>query len=171
MASDPPPPKSPDEERGYDVETVDLLPLGEPGALSPLTRAYVPRHAGSSQSYPCLVFSHGTGGGIQSYAYLGEFLAAHGIVCLHPLHLGSDASILKGQRYSLNRELIWRACIDETNWRQRPQEVRRLLNAVSAIEEQLALRLDRDRLAMAGHSLGAITTLLLAGAEVPLGSE
>ncbi len=50
---------------------------------------------------PLIVFSHGMGGSRNGYTYLAARWAAHGIASLHVQHIGSDASLWRGNPFEL----------------------------------------------------------------------
>src|SRR3954469_18159313 len=115
---------------------------------------------------PLLIFSHGAGGSNTGYSYVGKFFSERGFFCVHPGHPGSDAALLAGKRYSENRTLILSAIADPENYRQPALDIRLLLDELPALENAASLTIDRSRIVMAGHSLGAFTALILAGASI-----
>ena len=130
-------------------------------------RLYLPQaagvRAGAGARVPLVVFSHGIGGSRRGYRYLGEHFAGHGVASLHLQHVGSDRQVWTGgsvfnmisrlQDAAQDREAIARA-----------QDLRFALDTVLAGE--FASRLDAKRIVAAGHSYGANTALLAAGARV-----
>lgn len=124
-----------------------------------------------TSAVPLLVFSHGIGGSRVGYSYLGRHLAALGWACLHVQHVGSDRSLWLGNPFTLISRLQHAAREEEA--------VQRVLDLRFALDHlldpalahpslgRLGERVDRERLVVAGHSYGANTTLLTAGAEVP----
>jgi len=126
-------------------------------------RLYLPQPAGARAPMPLVVFSHGIGGSRRGYRYLGEHFAGHGVASLHLQHVGSDRQLWTGgsvfsmvsrlQEAAQDREAIARA-----------QDLRFALDSVLAGE--FAPRLDAKRIVAAGHSYGANTALLAAGARV-----
>ncbi|HMO74378.1 MAG TPA: hypothetical protein PKD99_01160 [Sphingopyxis sp.] len=112
----------------------------------------------SGQSLPIILFAHGYGASSDDYAPLVQFWAARGFVVIQPGFLDSRALGL--------------AADDPRNpsiWRFRVDDMRRAIDELDAIEAAvpgLAGRIDRDRIAAAGHSYGGITTGMLLGARV-----
>jgi len=107
---------------------------------------------------PVIVFSHGFGWSMNGYAPLADFWAAHGFVVLQPTHLDSRTLGLPAEDPRTPR--IWRFRIDD---------LKRVLDGLDILEASvpgLAGRLDRDRIAVAGHSWGAQTASTLLGARV-----
>ncbi|WP_423598216.1 alpha/beta hydrolase family protein [Roseateles sp. MS654] len=131
-------------------------------------RIYWPSGEPPAGGWPVVVFSHGMGGSRRGYSYLGSYWAANGVVAMHVQHIGSDRRLWAGgfgwsNSLSLVRRLQAAAQPDEAI--ERTQDVRFALDQLLA--GPLGPRLDPKRLAIAGHSYGANTSLLLAGAQVP----
>jgi len=112
----------------------------------------------TGRDLPIIVFSHGFGESMDGYAPLVEFWAAHGFAVLQPTHLDS-------QTLGLAPDDPRTAII----WRFRIEDLTGALDALDVIEAAvpgLAGRLDRGRIAVAGHSWGATTASALLGARV-----
>jgi dienelactone hydrolase len=112
---------------------------------------------------PLVVFSHGIGGSREGYSYIGKYLAANGIAALHVQHVGSDRSLWFGNPLQMVGRL--QDAAKEGEAIDRTKDVRFALDRVLS-DAQLKTQLDPKRIAAAGHSYGANTTLLLAGARV-----
>lgn len=115
---------------------------------------------------PVVLFSHGLGGSQWGYAYLGRHLAAHGYISIHCTHPGSDWLLWDGKGFGTAMANLRKAQADPAIWRERPQDLRFILDRVAVLEQQapvLSGRFDMTRIAVAGHSLGAYTALALAG--------
>ncbi len=112
---------------------------------------------------PVLLLSHGQGrsnhlSSLDGYAPLAGAWAADGFVVLQPTHLSS--STLKLDSDAPDAPL---------HWRSRAEDMTRILDGLDVIEAavpQLAGRLDRSRVAVAGHSMGGHTASLLLGARL-----
>jgi dienelactone hydrolase len=107
---------------------------------------------------PVIVFSHGFGQALDGYAPLVDFWSARGFVVIQPTHLDSRTLDITPDdpRYP---EI----------WRFRVQDLTRVLDQLDLIEATvpgLAGRLDRSRIAAAGHSWGGQTASMLLGARV-----
>ncbi|MFF9013382.1 alpha/beta hydrolase family protein [Streptomyces sp. NPDC014870] len=112
----------------------------------------------SGSALPVIVFSHGFGWSMDGYAPLADHWAAQGFVVVQPTHLDS-------------RTLALPADDPRTPhiWRHRIEDITRVLDGLDTLEAAvpgLAGRLDRDRVAVAGHSWGAQTVSTLLGARV-----
>ncbi|MBL0122474.1 MAG: alpha/beta fold hydrolase [Betaproteobacteria bacterium] len=111
---------------------------------------------------PLVVFSHGIGGSREGYKYLGRFFAANGYASLHLQHVGSDRQLWFGNPFSLLSRLNGAA--------QESEAINRVRDLSFALDQLLAsdigARVDRERIIAAGHSYGANTTMLAAGAQV-----
>jgi len=124
-------------------------------------RLYTPS-AEAPSALPLLVFSHGIGGSRRGYSYIGQHLAGRGIASLHVQHVGSDRALWFGNLLSLPGRL--RQAADPSEALARVHDVRFALDRLLA---EPGRRFDAQRLAVAGHSYGANTSLLLAGAALP----
>jgi dienelactone hydrolase len=110
------------------------------------------------EGLPVIVFSHGFSQSMDSYAPLVDYWASRGFVVLQPTHLDSRTLDISpaDPRYSR----IWRIRIDDLTAVLDNLDV--LIGAVPG----LAGRVDRDRIAVAGHSWGGQTASTLLGARV-----
>ena len=108
---------------------------------------------------PIILLAHGQGpsrylSSLEGYAPLSEFWAAHGFAVLQPTHL---SSAFLGFKPPEGQELFWQ---------ERTKDMGRILDNLIDIEAAvpgLKGRLDRTRVAVAGHSAGAMTVALLLG--------
>lgn len=112
---------------------------------------------------PVILLSHGHGpshhlSSLNGYAPLANLWAAHGFVVIQPTHLNSRTL----------SHLVADAPGAPFFWRGRAEDMTHILDRFDAIEAavpQLAGRVDRARVAVAGHSLGGHTAGLLLGAR------
>jgi len=126
-------------------------------------RLHLPGEGSAVRPLPVVVFSHGIGGSRRGYSYLGRHFASHGIASLHLQHVGSDRSLWGGSVWGLMGRL--QGAAQEAEALARVQDLRFALDTLLAGD--LAPRFDAERIVAAGHSYGANTTLLSAGARVP----
>lgn len=125
-------------------------------------RLYWPAAAAAQAKVPLVVFSHGIGGSRLGYSYLGRHFAGEGIASLHLQHMGSDRSLWSGSGWSLLGRLHDAA--QEQEAIARVQDLRFALDRLLASEH--GAHIDAGRIVAAGHSYGANTALLAAGARV-----
>ncbi|MER7686991.1 chlorophyllase [Streptomyces sp. NPDC097610] len=112
---------------------------------------------------PVILLSHGQGysnhlSSLNGYAPLANFWAAHGFVVIQPTHLSSRTLSLDPATPG-----------GPLHWRSRAEDMTRILDQFDVIEAaapQLLGRLDHDKVAVAGHSMGGHTASLLLGARL-----
>ena len=125
-------------------------------------RLYLPESASAEHPVPLVVFSHGIGGSRAGYSYLGRYWASQGYASLHLQHVGSDRNLWFGSPFALVGRL--RDAAKESEAIARVQDLHFALDQLLAGEN--GARIDTGRIVAAGHSYGANTTLLAAGAQV-----
>lgn len=111
---------------------------------------------------PLVLFSHGIGSSDDGYTHLGKYWADHGIASLHVRHVGSDRSIWKGNLIQVVQQVV--IATDDQEAVSRVADLRLALDSVLA--GSFGTYIDRTRVVVAGHSYGANTAMLLAGARV-----
>lgn len=112
---------------------------------------------------PLVVLSHGLGGSREGLGYLGRALAGAGIAALHVQHPGSDSAVWQGQANPF--AAMAGAARDPR------VAAARLRDIPFALDEALRRfpdRLDRARVAVAGHSFGAWAAAHVLGQAPPL---
>jgi dienelactone hydrolase len=125
-------------------------------------RLYLPADASVVQPLPLVVFSHGIGGTRRGYSYLGRHWASQGYASLHLQHVGSDRAVWMGNPLALPGRL--QAAAQESEATARVGDLSFALDQL--LGGPLAGHIDARRIVAAGHSYGANTTLLAAGAQV-----
>ena len=118
----------------------------------------------SGSDLPVILLSHGHGranflSSLNGYGPLVNFWAAHGFVVIQPTHL--DSTVLGLRDKDLPDAPLF--------WRDRATDMHYILDHLDDLEDAvpgLAGRMDRDRIAAVGHSLGAETVTLLLGMQV-----
>lgn len=153
---------APAEPVGAPFSTMDFDWRDEARGRSVPVRLYLPDGAQAGKPVPLVVFSHGIGGSRLGYSYLGRYWASQGYASLHLQHVGSDRNLWVGNPFGLVGRLHDAA--------QDKEAIARVLDLHFALDQllagPLAARVDANRIVAAGHSYGANTTLLAAGAQV-----
>ncbi|MFF3658639.1 alpha/beta hydrolase family protein [Streptomyces olivochromogenes] len=143
------------------VLSVSPVVLPAPGRAVDLEVRVSAPVAGSD--LPVILLSHGQGysnhlSSLNGYAPLANFWAAHGFVVIQPTHLSSSTLSLDPGTPG-----------GPLHWRSRAEDMTRILDRLDVIEAavpQLLGRLDHDKVAVAGHSMGGHTASLLLGARL-----
>ncbi len=146
------------------IESLDFDWRDEARGRSVPARLYLPRsEGGMPEAVPLVIFSHGMGGSRFGYTYLGRYWASQGLATLHIQHEGSDRSVWTAGGWNVVSSL--RAAASEENAIARAEDVSFAITRALA-EPSLAGRLRAEAIAVAGHSYGANTALLVGGATV-----
>lgn len=145
------------------VLTYHPVTVDAPGRPSPLqVKVSVPA---TGIDLPVILLSHGHGqsnflASMKGYAPLVEFWAAHGFAVIQPTHL--DAVELGLRDADLPDAPLF--------WRDRATDMSHVLDHLGDIQDQVpglaARRLDAERVAAVGHSLGGMTVASLLGMQV-----
>ncbi|HUP49423.1 MAG TPA: alpha/beta fold hydrolase [Thermoanaerobaculia bacterium] len=111
-------------------------------------------------SYPVVVFVTGFGAPSRSYVGLSSYWASHGYVVIKVGHPESRPDVT-------DLAEVWR---DQTpaEWRSRARDISLVIDSFTQLEQQypeLKGKMDPARIGVGGHSYGAFTTMLLAGAR------
>ena len=116
-----------------------------------------PRQEGS---FPLIVYSHGAFGSKDNYGPLVSHWVSHGYVVIQASH--SDSLSLGGAGGRPGDVGDMRNFQD---WHNRPKDVRFILDSLDLVENRTGCSIDRNRIGVGGHSYGAHTSQLLAGAK------
>jgi predicted dienelactone hydrolase len=133
----------------------------------------IPTAQPENPKLPLVIFSHGAGGSGDAFGELSRHLASHGYVVIHPTHsdslkarpkAGEDLRGLRDDPRQIRRNVDPQGRLDD---------VRLILDRLDKIEQEVAGlhdaarvgRIDRDRIAIAGHSAGALTTQMAIGVK------
>ncbi|MFA5261144.1 MAG: hypothetical protein WC450_07960, partial [Candidatus Omnitrophota bacterium] len=122
--------------------------------------------------YPFLAFSHGYGGSGLGAVFFTEALAARGWIVACPDHQDKHSAvrIRTGQEQDFDRlgllrhakEIAASGPGNRSNYRYRLDEMRLVLDGMLTSDSFRKL-IDRDRIAVGGHSFGGFTALGLCG--------
>lgn len=126
-------------------------------------RLHIPVLPHGEVKAPLVIFSHGLGGSRYGYSYFGRYLALRGFASLHVQHIGSDRSLWSGGS-PLNLLKRIQVAAHEDEAQARAIDVRFALDKF--LQGSWLERIDDERIAVAGHSYGANTSLLVAGAAL-----
>lgn len=127
-----------------------------------------------TETAPVVLVSHGLGGSREGSNYLGRHWAARGYAVVFLQHPGSDAEIWQ-EAPLLQRRAKLEQAAGVQNFMLRVQDVTATLDRLERWNEadghELAGRLDLERVAMSGHSFGAVTTQAVSGQSFALGGK
>jgi predicted dienelactone hydrolase len=139
-----------DRKRKKDVEVRVTYPLSKDG------------------SFPVVIFSHGAGGSKDVYLYLTRYWASRGYVCIQPSHADSlnteNSAVDKAEKMKVVLKGISR---DFSGWENRSKDISFIIDSLPLLQRRLPAQMNVKRIALAGHSYGAFTATLIAGATVP----
>lgn len=134
-------------------------------------RAFLPS---TKRPAPLVLFSHGLGGAKTGNAFLGEHWAKRGFLAVFIQHPGSDEHVWQDVAKEERLGAMKNAASVE-NFLARTEDIRRVLDALTAWTgtngHLLQGRADLSKIAMTGHSFGAVTTQAVAGQRFPLGAD
>lgn len=142
-------------------ETVQVPESG--GVRSFPIRVSIPNGPGP---FPVLVWSHGLGGSKDSYGPLVRAWTANGYAVVQPTHADSLSLLPQGERLNGLKNL---SKVPITNAFERPKQISAILDFLPKWQQGTPTvrgKLDLNRIAVGGHSFGAHTSQLLAGAEL-----
>lgn len=120
---------------------------------------YLPEPASQSR-FPVIIISNGLGGKRDRFVELARHLASYGFAVLSPDHPGSDR-----QRQTAFDAGLYRESFDATDYIDRPLDVTYLLDELER-DPQFSERLNLQQVGIFGYSIGALTALSLAGAQI-----
>ena len=129
-------------------------------------RVYAPVDGGP---YPVILFSHGAGDSNETAPHLLRHWAGHGYVCVVPTHSFGDGSTAQRSISKLVKDMRRPIEMGTAAWSDRIRDITFLLDNLKRFGEYapaLKGKIDASCVGMAGHSYGAFTAQLIAGAEL-----
>lgn len=102
--------------------------------------------------HPLIIFSHGFGSNGRAYVGLSSHWASNGYVVIKPTHAGDNSLRI--------------ADITPADFRYRVADIKFVLDSLDALETaypELKGKIDRAKIGVGGHSLGALTAMLIGG--------
>lgn len=151
----------------FEVASVDEIVLRDATRGKDLSLTI--RYPKGDGPFPVIVFSHGLGGAGKHYFPLTQHWATHGYVVLQPTH--ADSLSLRGEQDPDDErrpiEKMKAALEAPGAAKNRTKDVSFLIDSLGEIQKkvpQLAGKMDAEKIGVGGHSFGAHTTQLLAGA-------
>ncbi len=131
-------------------------------------RIYLPTNSAPA---PVVLFSHGQGGSREGSPFMGGHWAARGYVAVFLQHPGSDESVWKAVPVAQRKQAMETAD-SAKNLMLRVRDVHAVLNQLERWNadktNDLAGRLDLEKVGMSGHSFGAVTTEAVSGETFPV---
>ncbi len=140
-----------DEARGKDLEVLVRVPSGE---------------AAKGKKLPLVIFSHGMGGSRKAFGALTEHWASWGYVVILPTHEDS-VEIMRREGKKPADLLSKGGAARNVNPPERVKDCSFILDSLDLIESKVdglaKGTIDRDHIAISGHSAGALTAQLAFG--------
>ncbi|MEU2022207.1 chlorophyllase [Streptomyces sp. NPDC016469] len=139
----------------HQIVSVKPIPVPAPGrAIGLQVKVTAPQ---SGRDLPVIVFSHGNAWSMDGYGPLVDRWAAAGFIVVQPTHLDSHRNAIG-----------WDDPHFPTIWRVRIADLHAILDNLGDLlaQAQLETRVDRERIAVVGHSWGAQTAGAVLGARV-----
>ncbi|CDH25283.1 alpha/beta hydrolase family protein [Xenorhabdus bovienii] len=107
-----------------------------------------------SDEYPLVVLSHGYGGSWRNLSWLANELTGQGYIVAAPDHPGTSV---------FNKDME-----QATKLWERPHDLSRVIDAITT-DSKLGGKVDMERIAAIGHSLGGWTVIALSGGRFDTG--
>lgn len=130
-------------------------------------KIYYPANHGMP-SLPVIFWSHGFGGNRDGASFISRFLTAHGYVVVHMTHTGTDSSLWEGKQ-GHPWDVLKQAKISRETMLSRFQDIGFVFDALEhwAKENPEETDMDFSRVGISGHSMGAMTSEVMAGMLFP----
>jgi len=151
----------------YPVKSIESLSLYDSERSKEIqARIYYPDAVGK---FPSIIFSHGAGASRNEYLALTHAWASHGFVVIQPTH--ADSLALRHSQGLIGSlpAIIAGARTDYQGWIDRCSDLSFVLDSLPELNGQHPLLKDKiefSKTAIAGHSYGAYTAMLMIGAKL-----
>lgn len=151
----------------YEVAVLEEVVLRDEGRGKALpVKVRYPVAAGR---FPVIVFSHGAGESKDAAPELSRHWCSHGYVCVHPTHAVSKPPRRRHSVTRVFREFNRREQEGAESWADRTQDLSFVIDSLPLLEKQAPVlqdKIDVHSVGIAGHSFGAYTVMLVAGATL-----
>jgi predicted dienelactone hydrolase len=114
---------------------------------------------------PVILWSHGLGGSRDGAGFLARYLASYGYIIVHIQHDGTDTSLWMGKE-GHPWDVMRQTKIPEDAIQDRFLDISFALDCLFTPQtrpEKSGLLMNLDLIGMSGHSMGALTTQIIAG--------
>ncbi len=153
----------PAQPNGREAEQLELSFVDKKRDREIPLRVYLPK---DNAAAPVILFSHGLGGNRNGSKFLGNHWAQQGYLAVFMQHPGSDETVWRDAPLR-ERMAAMKQAANGKNLLLRIADVPVVIDQLTTWNRQsdhpMAGRLDLDRLGMAGHSFGAVTTQAVSG--------
>lgn len=143
------------------------------GRRVPFKVYYPVGHDFAQGSIPVIIWSHGLGGGRDGASFLARHIAGNGYIVAHLQHPGTDISLWQGKE-GHPWDVIRATHISRKTTLNRFKDVPYFLDNFenwAKDQEPIGRFMDFNTLGMSGHSFGAMTTQIMAGAKLGRGER
>lgn len=143
------------------------------GRKVPFKVYYPVGHNYDKASIPVIVWSHGLGGGRDGASFLARHIAGNGYIVANIQHPGTDISLWQGKE-GHPWDVIRATHISRKTTLNRFKDVPYFLDhfeSWASAQESIGPYMNFDALGMSGHSFGAMTTQIMAGAKLGRGER
>jgi len=149
-------------EPQYEIKTTEILLNFE--TLKKQLPVRISYPVGQTR-FPVIVFSHGNGSKGDMYKGFTDYWASHGYVVIQPTHVDSTSLGFVTKRDNM-REMYQQMLFVTDSRRQDMSFIVDSLEAIEQLVPDLENKLDTTKLVAAGHSMGAATAMIVAGATL-----
>ncbi|MCG8402924.1 MAG: acetylhydrolase [Firmicutes bacterium] len=152
----------------YDVSTFLVDLQDEQRDRTVPIKVYIPLQSVGPR--PTVLVSHGLGGTREGLSYLGNHWASHGYLCIHMQHAGSDDSVWRDVPAKDRLRAMRQAAGTPSVAIDRAKDVPFVLDQLTQLNQQEGSKfnslIDIEKVAIAGHSFGAWSTMAAGGMTV-----